>query len=253
MTCSTCRNFRRGVAARLGYCALDRGGEVLTGDEVRACWQAPAVLDPEPGLFDSLMSSPAAGERRGEELGSGRAAGDREAAPGELRAAPGAVQAAPGELRAAPGDDGVSGPGPEFSVPHRQHVSFAAPTTPIGSIASLPSDAPPAPRGRLQEVLGRPASRRLMPRPQLQAPLSLSSAPRPRRPVRVLGAPSTAREGRLVEAPVVAPSCRVRSAADRIAARERRETAGFPDGVPDPAGRQGRLLLDGEGDVHLGG
>lgn len=51
MTCSTCRNFRKGVVARVGFCALDRAHEPLTGDEIRACWQPPVQLEPAAGLF----------------------------------------------------------------------------------------------------------------------------------------------------------------------------------------------------------
>lgn len=55
LACSTCRDFRRSVASRLGYCALDKGREALTGDELRACWQAPPPADdPLPGLFGGL-------------------------------------------------------------------------------------------------------------------------------------------------------------------------------------------------------
>ena len=38
-SCSTCRHFRQGVTAKLGYCALDRHRSVLTGAEERACWE----------------------------------------------------------------------------------------------------------------------------------------------------------------------------------------------------------------------
>jgi hypothetical protein len=40
--CGTCRNFRRSVAAQLGYCGLDRQRRPLAGDEIRACWEAAA-------------------------------------------------------------------------------------------------------------------------------------------------------------------------------------------------------------------
>ncbi len=40
--CGTCRNFRRSVAGSLGYCGLDRRRQPLTGDEIRACWEAAA-------------------------------------------------------------------------------------------------------------------------------------------------------------------------------------------------------------------
>ena len=38
--CATCQNFRRSVAAQLGYCGLDRERRPLRGDEIRACWEA---------------------------------------------------------------------------------------------------------------------------------------------------------------------------------------------------------------------
>ena len=45
--CGTCRNFRRSVAAQLGYCGLDRGRQPLAGDEIRSCWEAwPNGADP---------------------------------------------------------------------------------------------------------------------------------------------------------------------------------------------------------------
>lgn len=42
-TCSTCRNFRRSVAAQLGYCGLDRRRLPLAGTELRGCWEAGPV------------------------------------------------------------------------------------------------------------------------------------------------------------------------------------------------------------------
>jgi hypothetical protein len=39
--CGACRHFRRSVAAQLGYCGLDKRRLALTGDEIRACWEAP--------------------------------------------------------------------------------------------------------------------------------------------------------------------------------------------------------------------
>ena len=41
--CATCQNFRRSVAAQLGYCGLDRERRPLRGDEIRACWDASTV------------------------------------------------------------------------------------------------------------------------------------------------------------------------------------------------------------------
>ena len=54
----TCRHFRQSVAARVGFCAVDRKHEPLRGDEVRACWEDGAVPilpeAPVPGLLDLL-------------------------------------------------------------------------------------------------------------------------------------------------------------------------------------------------------
>lgn len=41
--CGTCRHFRRSVAARLGFCGLDRRRQPLIGDEIRACWEGWAA------------------------------------------------------------------------------------------------------------------------------------------------------------------------------------------------------------------
>jgi hypothetical protein len=41
--CATCQNFRRSVAAQLGYCGLDRERRPLRGTEIRACWEASTV------------------------------------------------------------------------------------------------------------------------------------------------------------------------------------------------------------------
>lgn len=44
-TCSTCRHFRRSVAAQLGYCGLDPRRLPLAGTELRGCWE-PAAARP---------------------------------------------------------------------------------------------------------------------------------------------------------------------------------------------------------------
>jgi hypothetical protein len=41
--CATCQNFRRSVAAQLGYCGLDRERRPLRGDEIRGCWEASTI------------------------------------------------------------------------------------------------------------------------------------------------------------------------------------------------------------------
>jgi hypothetical protein len=54
--CATCQNFRRSVAAQLGYCGLDRERRPLRGDEIRACWEASTV---------TIEVAPAGQARRG--------------------------------------------------------------------------------------------------------------------------------------------------------------------------------------------
>jgi hypothetical protein len=57
-SCGTCRQFRGSVAARYGFCGLDKRRRPLIGDEVRACWEdaaVPVAPEPElPGLLDLL-------------------------------------------------------------------------------------------------------------------------------------------------------------------------------------------------------
>jgi hypothetical protein len=50
--CGSCRNFRRSVAAQIGYCGLDRQRRPLQGDEIRACWESldAAGATPPPPL-----------------------------------------------------------------------------------------------------------------------------------------------------------------------------------------------------------
>jgi hypothetical protein len=93
MTCLSCRNFRRGVAAQMGYCALDRTRAVLSGEEIQACWQAPAILEPAEGLFESLntllapkpMASLALAGSGGQSVGSVPPAGRRKRRKAEPR------------------------------------------------------------------------------------------------------------------------------------------------------------------------
>jgi hypothetical protein len=43
-SCATCRHFRLSVAAKVGYCGLDRDRRPLDGSEIRACWEeAPTI------------------------------------------------------------------------------------------------------------------------------------------------------------------------------------------------------------------
>jgi hypothetical protein len=57
-SCSTCRHFRQGVTARLGYCALDKRRTVLTGDEERACWERSAREGDSPRRTVPLPVAP---------------------------------------------------------------------------------------------------------------------------------------------------------------------------------------------------
>lgn len=63
-SCGTCRSFRGSVAARFGFCGLDRQRLPLNGDEVRACWEDGAIPVPPdpamPGLLDLLTVRAAA-------------------------------------------------------------------------------------------------------------------------------------------------------------------------------------------------
>jgi hypothetical protein len=65
--CATCQNFRRSVAAQLGYCGLDRARLPLRGDEIRGCWEASALpaeqpvppairFDPTPADLDDIRT-----------------------------------------------------------------------------------------------------------------------------------------------------------------------------------------------------
>ncbi len=40
-TCSTCRHFRKSLAASVGFCGLDKRRLPLRGTELRGCWTAP--------------------------------------------------------------------------------------------------------------------------------------------------------------------------------------------------------------------
>ena len=44
-SCATCRHFRASVAARIGYCGLDRDRKPLEGAEIRTCWVSAAPLE----------------------------------------------------------------------------------------------------------------------------------------------------------------------------------------------------------------
>jgi hypothetical protein len=58
-TCISCRQYRRAVAGRLGYCALDKHRTPLLGNEERACW-VPSIVDPAvaPGAESGAAPAP---------------------------------------------------------------------------------------------------------------------------------------------------------------------------------------------------
>ncbi len=42
--CASCRNYRRSISAGIAFCALDRGRQALTGQEIRPCWEPVITL-----------------------------------------------------------------------------------------------------------------------------------------------------------------------------------------------------------------
>jgi hypothetical protein len=50
-SCGTCRHFRASVAARIGYCGLDRERRPLAGNEIRGCWDGLAVAEDSPATM----------------------------------------------------------------------------------------------------------------------------------------------------------------------------------------------------------
>jgi len=58
-SCGTCVNFRQSVVGGVGYCALDRRREALSGEEQRPCWTGTPTL-----ATDGLFAAPSTGEAR---------------------------------------------------------------------------------------------------------------------------------------------------------------------------------------------
>jgi len=101
ISCATCRHFRRAVALKVGYCALDRSRAPLTGDEERACWErSPAGarwLHPEhEPLADAAGFGGGGIWSSADDLGA--APEDREADPAGNSATPGS--STPGSIAA---------------------------------------------------------------------------------------------------------------------------------------------------------
>ena len=131
------------MAGRLGYCGMDREHLALTGEEVRACWQAPQAAEPWEGLFSELpRPQPPDTERVGD--GAVLSLHPRPAAT-----ATGAASPEPWGLRAAAeSTDDAPRPAAIPVEPRRQPVAIPvmAPSSP--------------PQGRLVEApVVRPAGR----------------------------------------------------------------------------------------------
>jgi hypothetical protein len=57
-SCGTCRHFRASVAARIGYCGLDRERRPLAGSEIRACWDGVALGEVEEADVPAVVAEP---------------------------------------------------------------------------------------------------------------------------------------------------------------------------------------------------
>ena len=140
MTCSTCRNFRLGVAARLGFCALDRTREPLAGDEIRACWQPPIAAEPVVGLFAMVEALESA--ETGGVTGGGGTGSTQSVRPGATPAAPASPAASHSSAR--PGNRPASW---VTAAAHRPGSALPGQRAVNGADATQAPDARPA--GRL--------------------------------------------------------------------------------------------------------
>ena len=65
-SCASCRHFRKSVAGRLGYCALDKRRSPLSGEEERACWErTPAETARMDGAAPSNAAESVVGAGQG--------------------------------------------------------------------------------------------------------------------------------------------------------------------------------------------
>jgi hypothetical protein len=69
-SCATCINFRESLVGGVGYCALDKKREPLTGGEQRTCWTgetasalAPVTPDRAFGGLLDVLDGPAVDAR----------------------------------------------------------------------------------------------------------------------------------------------------------------------------------------------
>jgi hypothetical protein len=82
--CGTCRHFRRSVAAKVGYCGLDRRRAPLAGDEIRACWEpGGALTDATGGPLAPVFVPGRSDDQRREFVEVGSTATDAPAGPSD--------------------------------------------------------------------------------------------------------------------------------------------------------------------------
>lgn len=90
-TCSTCRHFRRSVAANVGFCGLDRRLS-LAGDEIRGCWELGAAHGPQIGAATAPgIEAPGAVHRGFVPVEAASRRSSRDEAPGDPEGDPGVV------------------------------------------------------------------------------------------------------------------------------------------------------------------
>ena len=132
-TCISCRQYRRAVAGRLGYCALDKHRTPLHGDEERACW-VPSIVEPvvAPGSESGMAPAP-----------TRVSAPSRQAAPAagmDLWGTPIATETAPDRAARGGGmwteSDSIRDPKPQ----QHQHGSSIR-STPWGRVPGLRDEA----------------------------------------------------------------------------------------------------------------
>jgi hypothetical protein len=214
MTCSTCRNFRHGVVARVGFCAMDRTREPLSGDEVRACWQAPAEPEAPAGLFARVEQS-GADDRPHGIVETARQRLQAEGSVGTTAIAPRSSGATPAPFApgSSAGDISAQAPVPRTYRPVTWVASVATGAASVTGVAAAGSPgSEPAAASRVR-VSG--------------------SVPLPIAPPRATG--------RLLDAPVVAPTLRLGSRGDARSVRD--AAAGV---LPPPsANDEGDRVLEG--------
>ena len=104
------------MAGSLGYCGLDRQRQPLTGDEIRACWEAAAG---SAGAGEPLAVTVATGTTDDEAPAPGRAA------PLEFIEVHGRLAAEPAPPSVEPAE-----PDPEPAVPSADSPTFVSPPLP---------------------------------------------------------------------------------------------------------------------------